>query len=95
MIVDDQTDILEQVKSYLDEDDYNVITMKNRREALELLEQESTIDLMLINMSISTNNKESFFSMKPNIKPNLEENDNYLSKPFTKTQLLNFINRKI
>jgi len=36
MVVDDEADVLEQVKSYLEHDEFDVVTVKNSRQALEL-----------------------------------------------------------
>lgn len=95
MIIDDEKDILEQIKSYLENDEFDIITFENRREALERIEMDKMVDLMLINTSISPSDKKAFFSMKPNIKPNIDDNNNFLTKPFTKQQLIDFIYEKI
>jgi DNA-binding NtrC family response regulator len=95
MIVDDETAILEKVKSFLAEDDFNVVTANNSRQALEILEKEENIDLILINTPISSDNTTALYSMKPNSKLVSSETESFLQKPFTKQQLISFIKNKI
>ena len=99
MVVDDKTSILEEVKSCLEEDDFEVITVDNNRKALELIEtdKEGNFGLILIDTSMPDNNTPAFFSMKPKSKKNIDtsQEKDFLQKPFTKEQLLDFVKRKI
>jgi len=80
MVVDDEASILEEVKSCLEEDDFEVVTVNSSRKALELMEDDK-----------------EFFSMKPKAKKNIDtsKEEDFLQKPFTKEQLLDFVKNKI
>jgi CheY-like chemotaxis protein len=101
MVVDDETDVLEQVKSSLEEDDYEVITVSSSRKALELLEgeRENDFDLILIDTPLpgQANNLSALFSMVPKSKTsiNMDKDENFLQKPFTREQLVDFIKSKM
>ena len=99
MIVDDETGILEEVKSCLEEDDFEVVTVDSNRKALELMEndKEENFGLILIDTSLPDSNKPAFFSMKPRSKKNIDtsKEEDFLQKPFTKEQLLDFVKSKI
>jgi len=98
MVVDDETNVLEQVKSCLEEDDFEVVTVDNSRKALELMEgdKEENFSLILIDTSMPDSKKPALFSMKPRSKKNIDtsKEEDFLQKPFTKEQLLDFIKRK-
>ena len=99
MIVDDETSILEEVKKSLEQDDFKVITAENNRKALELIEEdnEDKYGLILIGTSMPDTKIPAFFSMKPRTKKNIDtsKKEDFLQKPFTKEQLLDFVRRKI
>ena len=99
MVVDDETSILDQVKSCLEEDDFEVITVDNSRKALELMEddKEENFGLILIDTSMPDSKKPAFFSMKPKSKKDIDTSreEDFLQKPFTKEQLVEFVKRKI
>ncbi|MCK4901880.1 MAG: response regulator [Thermoplasmatales archaeon] len=98
MVVDDETNILEQVKSCLEEDEFNVVAVDNSRKALELMEddKEDNFGLILIDTSLPDTKKPAFFSMKPKSKNiDTSKEEDFLQKPFTKEELLDFVKRKI
>jgi len=99
MVVDDETNILEEVRSCLEEDDYEVVTVDNRRKAIELMEddKEEKFSLILIDTSMPDSSKPAFFSMKPKSKKNIDtsKEEDFLQKPFTKEQLLDFVKNKM
>jgi len=99
MVVDHETGILEEVKSCLEEDDFEVVTVDSNRKALELMEndKEENFGLILIDTSLPDSNKPAFFSMKPRSKKNIDtsKEEDFLQKPFTKEQLLDFVKSKI
>ena len=98
MVVDDETSILEEVKSCLEEDDFEVITVDSNRKALEIMEadKEEDFGLILIDTSLPDSNKPAFFSMKPKSKNiDTSKEEDFLQKPFTKEQLLDFVKRKM
>ncbi len=99
MVVDDESDILEQVKACLEEDDFHVVTVDNSRTALEMLEDsnENQFGLLLIDTALPGSKKTALFSMKPasKIQTDVSNEENFLQKPFTKDQLLAFVKRQI
>jgi DNA-binding NtrC family response regulator len=96
MIVDDETDILKAVKSCLEEDDFAVVTASNSREALELMEgdKENEFGLILIDTPMPGSEKSALFSMKPESKVDTSRIEDFLQKPFTKEQLLDFVKKR-
>ena len=96
MIVDDEPDVRNAVKSCLESDDFEVVTATNSREALELInEEEENFGLILIDTRIPDSSKSALFSMKPKSKMDTSKLEDFLQKPFTKEQLLDFVKRKI
>ena len=96
MVVDDEAEVLEKVKSYLQHDEIDVVTADNSRQALELImDAEVTFDLILVDTPMPASDKTAFFSMKPNSRLNVEGTGNFLQKPFTKEQLVDFVKEKI
>ena len=98
MVVDDETSILEQVKSVLEEDEFEVVTVDNRRKALELIEQDKddNFSLILIDTSLPDSKQPAFFSMKPKSKKDIDTSNesDFLRKPFTKEQLIDFVKKR-
>ncbi|KYK32024.1 MAG: hypothetical protein AYK22_00245 [Thermoplasmatales archaeon SG8-52-3] len=99
MVVDDETSVLDEVKSCLEKEDYKVVAVDNNRKAFELIEKdnEDYYSLILIDTSLPESKVPAFFSMKPSIKKNIDTSnqENFLQKPFTKQQLIDFIKKKI
>jgi len=95
MVVDDETSVLEQVRSFLDYDEFEIITVNNSRQALDQMDKEKKFDLILIDTPMPASQKTAFFSLKPDSKMKNEQNNNFLQKPFTKEQLVNFVKEKI
>jgi len=97
MIVDDEKSVLDQVKSSLEGNEYDVVTVNNNREAIEMIENDKNnrFGLILIDTSIPDSKKPALFSMKPQSKKNIDtsKKEDFLQKPFTKEQLIDFINR--
>jgi response regulator RpfG family c-di-GMP phosphodiesterase len=98
MIVDEEVDFLKQVKTLLEKEDVEVVTARNSREALEHLkgDNEETFDLILVNTrmpgSTLTN---ALFSMRPSLKKLPGGIENFLQKPFTREELVEFVKEKI
>jgi len=98
MIVDEETDVLKQVKATLQKDDVEVVTVRNSREALNRLreENEETFDLILVNTRMPGSLQTSaLFSMRPTLKKLPSGIENFLQKPFTKEELIEFVREKI
>lgn len=99
MIIDDKTNIIEEVKESLEQEDFELITAENNRKALELIEEdkENKYGLILIDTSMPDTKTPAFFSIKPKSNKNIDtsKKEDFLQKPFTKEQLLNFIKSKI
>jgi DNA-binding response OmpR family regulator len=98
MVVDEEKSILDQVKTYLKQEDVLVITATDSRQALSKLyrENEETFDLILVNTRMpGSTTTTALFSLKPNLKKLPSIRDDFLQKPFTKEQLLEFVKRNI
>ena len=99
MIIDDEKDLLEEIRTCLKDDEYQIITANNSREAIELMEQEKEEDfgLILINTSMPDSNTPALFSMRPKTKRDIDTSniEDFLQKPFTKEQLLEFVKNKM
>jgi DNA-binding NtrC family response regulator len=96
MIVDDEIDVIEKVKTCLEDDDFQVITASNSREALELLaeDNEDNFGLILIDTPMPGSDKSALFSITPKSKMDTSKLENFLQKPFTKEELLDFVKSK-
>jgi len=99
MVVDDEISILETVKSCLIKEDFEVVTVDNNRKAFEIMEndKENNFSLILIGTRFPNSDIPAFFSMNPKSKKNIDTctEDNFLKKPFTKQELLDFIKSRI
>ena len=99
MVIDDETSVLEEVKSCLQEDDFEVIAVDNSRKAIELMDEDlnDNFGLILINTSMPDSKQPAFFSMKPKSKSNIDtsKEEFFLQKPFTKEQLVDFVKKRI
>ena len=97
MIIDDETHVLSDVKSFL-ENDFDVITVNNNRKALEMIEKHNKdLGLILIDSNIPDTEIPAFFSMKPDIDKKIDttKTDDFLIKPFTRNQLVEFVKNKL
>jgi len=99
MIVDDESNILNEVKAILEQDEFEVVTAENSRRALELMENETSQDLglILIDSLMPDTKQPALFSMKPSSgkKVDTTKTDDFLMKPFTREQLVDFVKSKI
>ncbi len=99
MVVDDESSILDEVKACLEKEDFKVVAVDNNRKAFQLIDEDSedNYSLILIDTSLPESNIPAFFSMKPSSKRNIDTSsvENFLQKPFTKQQLIDFIKKKI
>ena len=98
MIVDEETDLLRQVKALLEKEDVEVVTVRNSREALDRLidEKEETFDLILVNTLMPGSDlTTALFSMRPTLKKLPSGIEDFLQKPFTKEELVAFVKEKI
>ena len=98
MIIDEETDIVKQVKAIFEKEDVEVVTATNSRQALSnfIEENEETFDLLLVNTTMPGSQKTTaLFSIKPTLKKQTSGIENFLQKPFTKEQLVEFVKEKI
>jgi len=95
MIVNDKPELIEQIRSYLAEKEYKLITAQNTREAITKLEKADDINLILLNTSPPDAENSALFCMRPDSRMNVDTSDfeKFLSQPFTKDQLLNFVEK--
>ena len=97
MIIDDEANIIRDVKSFL-ENDFNVIAVDCNRKALEVIEKRNKdLGLILIDSNIPDTEIPAFFSMKPDIDKKIDttKTDDFLMKPFTRNQLVDFVKNKL
>ncbi len=98
MIVDKEKNILEEVKNIL-ENDFNVVTAENSRKAFEIMDfqKEKDFGLILIDSLIPDTDTPALFSMRPDKRKNIDttKKEDFLKKPFTKEQLMDFVKKKI
>jgi DNA-binding NtrC family response regulator len=97
MIIDDESHVLRDVKLFL-ENDFDVITVDSNRKALEMIEKHNKdLGLILIDSNIPDTDVPAFFSMKPDIDKKIDttKTDDFLIKPFTRNQLVDFVKNKI
>ena len=99
MVVDDEINILEEIKKNLETDEFQVITTDNRRKALAIIDsdKEDKISLILVDTKMPGSGKPALFLMKTRSKMDIDTSreEDFLQKPFTKTQLIDFIKKKI
>ena len=97
MVIDDETYILEKVRNSL-KGDFDVVVASDSRQALEKMsEDEDNYGLLLIDTQIPGTQKTALFSMKPKSKINIDVNreEDFLQKPFTEEELINFVKNKL
>lgn len=99
MIVDYELNMLEEMKLCLENNDFEVITAVNSREALEHIgnRKEENVSLILVNAPLPDGGGSALFSMKPISRMDVDtiNTENFLQKPFTREKLLDFVKRKV
>ena len=99
MIVDKDNNLLEKLREFLNKDEYEVITANSNRSALEYIDktEEGKINLLLLDTTMPGTNTSAFFSMKPktNMKNDNSTIQDFLQKPFTKEQFVDFIRKNM
>ena len=99
MIVDDEPNMLEEMRLCLESSDFEVITAANSREALDRIgdRNEEDVSLILVDSSLPDGGGYAFFSMKPISRMGVDtiNTDNFLQKPFTREKLIDFVKKKV
>lgn len=99
MVIDDEANVLDEVKKSLEQEKFEVITVDNNRKALEMIEEdkENKFGLILIGTNIPDSKTPAFYSMNPKSKMNIDTSreEDFLRKPFTNEQLINFVKNKL
>ena len=98
MIVDNKKDIQSQIRSMLDNDNFEVLSAENNRKAIEFMNiNEDSIKLLLIDSFLPDTKTPALFSIKPNTKKTIDTSNpkDFLKKPFTKQELIDFVNSKV
>ena len=97
MIIDDELDVLKNIKSIL-KNEFNVIAVNSNRKALKMIEKKNKdLGLILINSNIPDTEIPAFFSMKPDLNKKVDttKTTDFLIKPFTSNQLVEFVRDKV
>jgi len=99
MIVDDEPNLLEEIRLCLESSDFEVIAAANNREALEQIgkRKEENVNLILLDVPMPDGDGSALFSMKPISRMDIDtvDTENFLQKPFTKEKLINFVKSKV
>jgi DNA-binding NtrC family response regulator len=97
MIVNDKTNMIQEIKTTLKNQELDIITVDNNKKAIEIMEKEEEFGLILIDTNLPDTKKPALFSIKPGSRMNIDttKEEDFLQKPFTKEELLNFIKQKL
>ena len=99
MIVDDEPNMLEEIRLCLESSDFEVITAANSREAFEHIgnRKEENVSLILVDAPLPDGGGYALFSMKPISRMDVDtiNAENFLQKPFTREKLLDFVKKKV
>lgn len=96
MIVDEDKDVVERIKSFLEKEDFNVSVAQTNREALEVLEKkEQNVDVILLHSTIPGSNEDVFTPIITNTKTKIVSIDKPLSRTCTEEELKEFIKKII
>ena len=99
MIVDDEPNMLEEIRLCLESSDFEVITAANSREALGRIgnRKEEDVSLILVDSFLPNDGGYALFSMKPISRMDLDtiNTENFLQKPFTREKLIDFVKKKV
>ncbi|RLF25541.1 MAG: hypothetical protein DRN01_06280 [Thermoplasmata archaeon] len=94
MIVDEDRDIVERIKSYLEKEDFNVSIAQTNREALEALEKnEQNVDVILLHSTVPGSDEDVFTPIVTNTKTKIVSIDKPLSRTCTEEELKEFIKK--
>ena len=94
MIIDDEPDIAKKIQAYLQDDDLNIIKADNSKQALGIIDdKKDDINLILIDTQMPGSKKAALFSMNPNTKMDISNIEDFLQKPFTKEDLIDFVKK--
>ncbi len=98
MVVDDEKNILDEIKNILENNEFEVVTAENSKKAFELMGSKKIDDfgLILIDSSLPDTKTPALFSMKPGANKGVDttKEEDFLQKPFTKQQLIDFVKKK-
>ena len=99
MVVDDEKNVLDSVKFCLEQEDFKVITVENRRKAIEFIEYDKgdDLELILVDTSMPDTKMPALFCLKHRHKASFDttKNEDFLQKPFTNEQLIKFVKNRI
>ena len=98
MIVNDESIILEKAKDIFKEHDLELVSVKNNREALVIMQDnEKKYELILVDSLTPDSKKPAFFPMKPSNTKNIDttNDEDFLKKPFTNEELISFIKKRV
>ena len=97
MIVDEEPEISHQLQSYINQEEITIKTVSSSRKALDTINEDESISLLLINTKLPDKESMGYFSITPDSKliTDISDENNFLIKPFSKEEFLNFINKSL
>ena len=97
MIIDEEPDIAHQLQSYIAQEDITIRTVPSSRKALHTINEDESISLLLINTKLPDRDSMGYFSIALDSKSftGLSDEKNFLIKPFSKEEFIQFINRSL
>ena len=97
MIIDEEPNIAHQLQSYITQKDITIKTVPSSRRALDTINEDESISLLLINTKLPDKDLMGYFSITPDSKSftNISDENNFLIKPFSKEEFIEFINKSL
>lgn len=97
MIINEEPKTIHELKSFIDEEEVEIIDASNSRIGLHRLNKEDNIHLILVKTHYPESVDEAFFSFAPKSNLSIDATDEkqFLKKPFTKDQFKSFIDNMI
>ncbi|MBU0497307.1 MAG: hypothetical protein KKG04_05060 [Candidatus Thermoplasmatota archaeon] len=95
MVIDTDHAVHDLVKAAVSEQDTQVISMDNSRDALTFLETKQPIDLLLIQSTLPVSKEPVLVPIKPHERYQTMPSEKVLRKPFTLLDIQSFLQQQI
>jgi len=97
MIVNEDQTTIDNIKSYIKDEDIEIIQVDNSRTGLNYLDNPRRVNLILLNTYHPDSRQDALMILDPksNLSTNATDETIYLSKPFTKEKFTSFLKDKI